>query len=77
MLLLLLLLDPSLLWLTHCEVEEEDATEEAEEVSGEQGQVDCRGARHLDHQGHEAVECVHTERIGHKEHGCGDTSTES
>lgn len=62
-------------------MEEEDAAEEAEEVGGEQREVDRRGAGHLHHDGHEAVECEHTQDVACKQRGCrtqrarGDTST--
>lgn len=40
---------------THLVHEEKEATEEAEEVSSEQREVHCCGARHLHHYRHEAV----------------------
>ncbi len=55
---------------THCVVEEEEAAEEAEEVSGEQREVDRRSAGHLHHYGHEAVQRVHTQGVDCKQHGC-------
>lgn len=55
---------------THCVVEEEDAAEEAEEVGGEQREVDRSGAGHLHHYGHEAVQCAHTQGVDRKQHGC-------
>lgn len=51
-------------------MEEEDAAEEAEEVGGEQREVDCSGAGHLHHYRHEAVQCEHTQDIDCKQHGC-------
>lgn len=53
--------------VAHLVVEEEDATEEAEEVSGEQRQVDGGGARHLHHDGHQAVQHKHAEDVDRKE----------
>ena len=47
--------------LTYRVAEEEEAEEEAEQVSSEQGEVDCSGAGHPDHHGHAAVEDVHAE----------------
>lgn len=55
---------------THRVVEEVEATEEAEEVGGEQGEVDRRGAGHLHHHGHEAVQRVHAQSVDRKQHGC-------
>lgn len=55
---------------THCVVEEEDATEEAEEVGSEQREVDCSSAGHFHHDRHEAVQSVHTQSIDGKQHGC-------
>ena len=60
-----------MLYLTHNKVEEEDATEEAEEVSGEQGEIHCSGTGHLDHQGHETVQGIHAEGVGRKQYDCG------
>lgn len=60
-----------LLNATHRVVEEEDAAEEAEEVGGEQREVDCRGAGHLHHDRHEAVQHEHTQDIACEQHGCG------
>ena len=55
---------------THFVVEEEEATEEAEEVGGEQGQVDGSSAGHLHHHGHEAVQGVHAQGVDCKQEGC-------
>lgn len=51
----------------HIVLEEEDPTEEAEEVSGKQGEVDGGGAAQLHHYGHTAVQSVHTQRIGREQ----------
>lgn len=51
-------------------MEEEDATEEAEEVGGEQREVDSGGAGHLHHDGHEAVQSEHAQNVDGKQHGC-------
>lgn len=51
-------------------MEEEDAAEEAEEVGGEQGEVDRSSAGHLHHYRHEAVQCVHTQGVDCKQYGC-------
>lgn len=40
---------------TYCVVEEEDSTEEAEEICGQQRQVDRCRTGHLYHDGHDAV----------------------
>lgn len=53
--------------LTHVVLEEEDATEEAEQVSSEQGQVDGGGAAQPYHDGHEAVQGEHTEGVGREQ----------
>lgn len=58
-------------WDTHCVAEEEDAAEEAEEVGGEQREVDRSGAGHLHHDGHEAIQREHAQDVGGKQHGCG------
>lgn len=58
-------------------MEEEEAAEEAEEVGGEQRQVDRRGAGHLHHHGHEAVERVHAQGVERKQHDCGAQTTRS
>lgn len=46
---------------THAVVEQEDPTEEAEQVGGEQRQVDGRGAGQFHHDGHETVQSIHAE----------------
>lgn len=48
-------------------VEEEDPTEEAEEVSGEHGEVDRGSVAPLHHNRHTAVQSEHTQRIGRKQ----------
>lgn len=45
---------------THSVLEKEKATEEAEEISCKQGEVNCCGAGHVDHHRHAAVQCIHT-----------------
>lgn len=52
---------------THIVLEEEDPTEEAEEVSGEHGEVDGGGAAQFYHQGHETVQSVHTQGIAREQ----------
>ena len=52
---------------THNVVEEEEATEEAEEVGGEQREVDGGGAGQLHHHGHAAVQHVHAHGVGSKQ----------
>ncbi len=47
----------------HTVAEEEDPTEEAEEVGCEQGEVDRGGTAQLHHDGHEAVQSKHTQRV--------------
>lgn len=51
-------------------VEEEEAAEEAEEVGGEQGEVDRCSAGHLHDHGHEAVQGVHAQGVDCEQHGC-------
>lgn len=51
----------------HIVLEEEDPTEEAEEVSGEQGEVDGGGAAQLHHDGHAVVQSVQTQREGREQ----------
>lgn len=46
---------------TYIVLEEEEPTEEAEEISSEQGEVDGGGAAQLHHYGHTAVQSVHTQ----------------
>lgn len=58
---------------THVVVEEEDPTEEAEEVSGEQGEVDGGGAAKLYHYRHEAVQSIHTQCIGSEQQSWEET----
>lgn len=55
---------------THLVAEEEEATEEAEEVGGEQREVDGGGTGHLHHDGHEAVQRVHAQDVDGKQRGC-------
>lgn len=55
-------------------MEEEDATEEAEEVGGEQREVDGSGAGHLHHDRHEAVQSEHAQNVDCKQHGCKTTN---
>lgn len=57
-------------------MEEEDAAEEAEEVGGEQREVDCSGAGHLHHYRHKAVQCEHTQDIDCKQHVCRTQRTD-
>lgn len=45
--------------ITHSVLEKEKATEEAEEISCEQREVNCCGAGHADHHRHAAVQCIH------------------
>lgn len=45
-------------------LEEEYSTEEAEEVGGEQGEVDGGGTAQLHHDWHTAVQSVHTQPKG-------------
>ena len=51
----------------HVVLKEEDPTEEAEEVSGEEGQVDRGGTAQLHHYGHTAVQGVHTQGEGREQ----------
>lgn len=44
-------------------MEDEDPREDAEEVRGEQWQVDWGCTAPLHHKGHQAVQCKHAERI--------------
>lgn len=48
-------------------LEDENPKEEAEEVSGEQGEVDGGGATQLHHYRHTAVQSVHTQRKGREQ----------
>lgn len=48
---------------TDAVLKEEDSTEEAEQVGGEQGQVDGGGAAQLHHHRHEAVQAVHAQGV--------------
>lgn len=52
---------------TYIILKEEDSTEEAEQVSGEQGEVDGGGAGQLHHDGHTAVQAVHAESVGREQ----------
>lgn len=52
---------------THTILKEEDSTEKAEKVSGEQGEVDGGGAAQLHHDGHAAVQAVHAQPEGREE----------
>lgn len=57
---------------THFVVKEEDATEQAEEVSSEQREVDCCSTSQLYHHRHQAVQCVHTRDKGYKQQSWGE-----
>ena len=57
---------PTVHGMVYLVLEEEDATEEAEQVGGQQGEVDRRGAGHLHHYRHAAVQGVHACRVGRK-----------
>lgn len=48
-------------------LEEEDPTEETEEVRGEQGEIDGGGTAQFHHDGHTAVQSIHTQRIGREQ----------
>lgn len=61
--------------ITHRVMEEEHATKKAEEVGGEQSQVDGSGAGHLHHDGHEAVQRKHTQDVDSKQRGCRTRGT--
>lgn len=52
---------------THLVLEEKDATEKAEEIGGEQRQVNGGGAGRLHHAGHEAVQHHHAEDVDGKQ----------
>ena len=54
--------------VAHRVVEEEEATEEAEQVRCEQREVDYCGAGQPHYRGHDAVEGVHAERVAHEKH---------
>lgn len=56
-------------------MEEEEAAEEAEQVGGEQREVDDHGAGELHHRGHEAVQGVHAQGVGHEQQNCGRNAT--
>lgn len=56
-----------LLTKTHLVLEEKDATEKAEEIGGEQRQVNGGGAGRLHHAGHEAVQRHHAEDVDGKQ----------
>ena len=60
---------------THIVLEEEDPTEEAEEVGGEEREVDGGGAAQLHHDGHAAVQSVHTQRVGSEQEPWEDKHT--
>lgn len=61
--------------ITHHVMEEEHAAKKAEEVGGEQSQVDGGGAGHLHHEGHEAVQRKHTQDVDGKQRGCRTRGT--
>jgi hypothetical protein len=53
-------------------LKEKQATEEAEEVFSEQGEVDCCSTGLPDHYGHTAVQGVHTQGIASKQQAWGE-----
>lgn len=61
--------------ITHRVMEEEHAAKKAEEVGGEQSQVDGGSAGHLHHDGHEAVQRKHTQDVDGKQRGCRTRGT--
>lgn len=60
---------------THVVLEEENPTEEAEEVSGEQREADGGGAAQLHHDGHEAVESVEAQGEAGEQEACRGRSS--
>lgn len=52
---------------TYIILKEEDSTEKAEKVSGEQGEVDGGGAAQFHHDGHTAVQAIHAQCEGREQ----------
>jgi len=63
--------------MAHRVVEEEEATEEAEQVGREQGEVDGGGAGQLHYRGHAAVQGVHAEGVEGKQCDWGSPERET
>lgn len=54
-------------------MKQKESTKKAEEVSGEQGKVDCCGAGHLYHYGHHAIKAIHAQCISSQEKSCKES----
>lgn len=52
---------------TYIILKEEDSTEKAEKVGGEQGEVDGGGAAQFHHDGHTAVQAIHAQCKGREQ----------